>query len=143
MKFVRATAIELNRFYKEGKDKARAKPNDYMFAAINEDGKTCSALRLLPYSHFIFLRSVFTLPEHRGQNIASQLIKHALKESAIHFPGMPIYTLPTPPAKSLYLRLGFTIVSTKDTPNELIASYRRLKQDSKNSSIMVINQGLG
>lgn len=143
MKFVRATALELNRFYKEAKNKARAKPDDYMYAAINKNDKTCSVLRILPYDHFLFLRSVFTLPEHRGENIARQLIEHALTEMTTHYPDTPIYTLPTPLAKSLYLRIGFHTISTDDIPNELITSYRRLKQSSKNASIMVINQCLG
>ena len=74
MQFTRATCLQLNRFYKENHDKARAKPSDLMFAATDESGQLCAVLRLLPYSHFLFLRSVFTLPDMRGQGIAGELI---------------------------------------------------------------------
>lgn len=146
MQYLPATCQQLNKFYKQNKDKARAKPQDFMYAAINDEGKTCAVLRLLRYdisydnSHdtFLFLRSVLTARDHRGQGIASNLILHALKHYKV-----PIYTLPTPLAASLYLRLGFEPIMTKDIPAPLLASNRRFRHRDKDARVMVINTRLG
>lgn len=154
MQFTRATCLQLNRFYKENHDKARAKPSDLMFAATDESGQLCAVLRLLPYSHFLFLRSVFTLPDMRGQGIAGELIGFAIRTLrstaqndrtlgnqpllADNFVNWDIYTLPTPLAQSLYVRLGFEYVDSEDIPSELGASFRRFKQTNNRSRIMVL-----
>ncbi len=146
MQYLPASCQQLNQFYKQNKDKARAKPQDFMYAAINDEGETCAVLRLLRYdtsydiSHdtFLFLRSVLTASDHRGQGIASNLILHALKHYEV-----PIYTLPTPLAISLYLRLGFEPIITKDIPAPLLASYRRFRHGDKGARVMVINTRLG
>ncbi len=154
MQYLPASCQQLNQFYKQNKDKARAKPQDFMYAAINDEGETCAVLRLLKYDisddtnydisddisddTFLFLRSVLTASDHRGQGIASHLILHALKHYEV-----PIYTLPTPLAASLYLRLGFEPIITKDIPAPLLASYRRFRHGDKGARVMAINTRLG
>lgn len=154
MQYLPASCQQLNQFYKQNKDKARAKPQDFMYAAINDEGETCAVLRLLKYDisddtnydisddisddTFLFLRSVLTARDHRGQGIASHLILHALKHYEV-----PIYTLPTPLATSLYLRLGFEPIITKDIPAPLLASYRRFRHGDKGARVMAINTRLG
>jgi N-acetylglutamate synthase-like GNAT family acetyltransferase len=138
IKYIRATCIQLNQFYKENHDKARAKPTDIMFAAINKNNHICSVLRLLPYSNFLFLRSVLTTPDCRGKGIASNLILHTLHEMKHQFISTSIFTLPTPLAQTLYQRLGFTFVEQDQIPNELLSSYRRLNHSSRKSMVMVI-----
>lgn len=150
MQYLPASCQQLNQFYKQNKDKARAKPQDFMYAAINDEGETCAVLRLLrydisydtsfdiSYDTFLFLRSVLTARDHRGQGIASHLILHALKHYEV-----PIYTLPTPLATSLYLRLGFEPIITKDIPAPLLASYRRFRHGDKGARVMAINTRLG
>lgn len=150
MQYLPASCQQLNQFYKQNKDKARAKPQDFMYAAINDEGETCAVLRLLrydisydtsfdiSYDTFLFLRSVLTARDHRGQGIAPNLILHALKHYEV-----PIYTLPTPLATSLYLRLGFEPIITKDIPAPLLASYRRFRHGDKGARVMAINTRLG
>lgn len=137
MRYEASSSQQLNQFYKQYKDKARAKPDDFMYIAINEENQVCAALRLLPYEGFLFLRSVLTAPQHRGFGIASNLILHAIQNHE-----GPIYTLPTPQAISLYQRLGFKPVSTQLIPNPLLASYRRFRQPQAGPSVMVINISL-
>mgnify|MGYP001222349923 CR=1 FL=1 len=138
MNYREATCQQLNQFYKQNRDKARAKPQDIMCAAINDDGKVCAVLRLLSYDTFLFLRSVLTANEYRGQGIASELTRYALKQHACI-----TYTLPTPLAVSLYQRLGFTTVPKQEIPEQLSASYRRFRQGNDGARVMVINSGLG
>jgi N-acetylglutamate synthase-like GNAT family acetyltransferase len=134
MQFTPSNCQQLNQFYKQNKDKARAKPEDLMYTAINEQVEVCSVLRLLPYEDFLFLRSVLTAQECRGSGIASGLIEYAIKQQS-----GPIYTLPTPQALSLYQRLGFQEVSKQEIPAQLLASYRRFRQSSNGPTVMVIN----
>lgn len=133
MQFNQCDCVKLNQFYKHYKDKARAKPSDVMYAA-SQHGTLYCGLRLLRYSHYYFLRSVFTAPDVRGQGIASQLLAHIISQHP-----QPIYTLPTPAAVSLYQRLGFVDVNHEDIPAELLASYRRFRQTAKGPTVMVIN----
>ena len=128
----------LNHFYKLNKDKARAKPSDLMYAAINSNKTPCTTLRLLPYDQFLFLRSVLTSQDYRGQGIASTLIRYAINQHPC-----PIYTLPTPLALPLYKRLGFIEVKQKDIPVQLLVSYQRLRQTHNAPTVMVINPRLG
>lgn len=138
MQFISTDCVQLNQFYKKNKDKARAKPGDLMFAALNDHGQICAALRLLPYPGFFFLRSVFTHPQQRGKGIASTLIQHAINTQINSAQGLPIYTLPTESAFPLYQRLGFTSIKQAQIPAELLASYRRFKQSSKGPTVMVL-----
>ena len=133
MQFNQCDCLKLNQFYKRHKDKARAKPTDVMYAASDND-IIYSGLRLLSYSHYYFLRSVFTAPNARGQGIACQLLTHVIGKHS-----QPIYTLPTLEAVSLYKRLGFVEVDPIDIPVELLASYRRFRQAAKGPTVMVIN----
>ena len=122
MQLVSSDCLRLNKFYKEHKDKARAKASDVIFAAIGSGSSpetTYAALRLLPYANFLFLRSVFTHPHYRGQGIAAQLIHHATNTIFKQSPELAIYTLPTPKALSLYQRLGFKPVTAVNIPAEL------------------------
>lgn len=135
MQHIVSSCQQLNQFYKQNKNKARAKPNDLMYAALNNEGEICSVLRLLPYNGFLFLRSVLTAETHRGSGIASDLIKHAVKQQQSHL----IYTLPTPQALRLYQRLGFQPVSQSEIPAPLLASYRRFRQSNLGPTVMVIN----
>lgn len=141
MKFISATSIQLNTFYKANNDKARAKPGDLMFAALDEHDQLCAVLRFLPYSDFLFLRSVFTQHSARGQGIAGALIQFSINHLArsSHNNTPIIYTLPTPRAQSLYLRIGFHPVSQPQIPNELSASYRRFRQTNSESGVMVLH----
>lgn len=134
MHYMTADCQQLNQFYKQHKDKARAKPKDLMYIAINKEGTTCAVLRLLPYQGFLFLRSVLTAQEHRGAGIASALIKYAISQQA----GL-IYTLPTPQALPLYQRLGFRAISTAEIPAQLLASYRRFRPSASGPTVMVIS----
>lgn len=143
MQFINSSCSQLNRFYKENKDKARAKADDLMFAAIDENQQVCAVLRLLPYPQFLFLRSVLTAPQFRGKGIASALIQYAIDTQTEQADNTPIYTLPTPLAQPLYRRLGFTAVEQTDIPIELQSSYRRFKRSNNDSSVMVINPSVG
>lgn len=143
MQFTNSSCAQLNCFYKENKDKARAKPNDLMFAAIDDNQQVCSVLRLLPYSQFLFLRSVLTRPESRGKGIAADLIEHAVNVQFKQSSKLSIYTLPTPLARPLYLRLGFTPINQVDIPPELLASYRRFRRTDNDSSVMVLHPRVG
>lgn len=152
MQYTTANCQQLNQFYKRNKDKARAKPQDLMYAAINDAGQTCAALRLLEYDNFLFLRSVLTANDYRGQGIASQLIRYALAQSSrtqssrtqsSRAQSSIIYTLPTPLAVPLYQRLGFIAVPQAEIPPALLASYRRLRQGDKGARVMVIDSRLG
>jgi GNAT superfamily N-acetyltransferase len=134
MQYLFADCQQLNQFYKQNRDKARAKLEDLMYAAINEEGEICSVLRLLPYDGFLFLRSVLTTKESRGQGIASGLLEYALAQQS----GL-IYTLPTPQALPLYQRLGFQTLSKHEIPAQLLASYRRFRQTDNGPTVMVIN----
>lgn len=138
MQYTLADCQQLNQFYKRNKDKARAKPEDLMYAAINEDNRVCAVLRLLPYEDFLFLRSVLTAKEFRNQGIAANLIHYATKaESEL------IYTLPTALALPLYQRLGFQTLDKQEIPAALLASYRRFRQPDQDPTVMVINTRLG
>jgi N-acetylglutamate synthase-like GNAT family acetyltransferase len=128
---------QLNQFYKQNKDKARARPQDLMYVAINEDGDICAALRLLTYDDFLFLRSVLTANNYRKKGIASNLIKHAIEQQSCL-----IYTLPTKLAVSLYQRLGFQTVSKQEIPAQLLANHSRFQRFNKDSTIMVIDSRL-
>ena len=142
MKFISATSIQLNTFYKANNDKARAKPGDLMFAALDEHDQLCAVLRFLPYSNFLFLRSVFTQHSARGQGIASKLIQFSINDLACSLHNnetITIYTLPTPKAQSLYLRIGFHQISQPKIPNELSASYRRFRHTNSESGVMVLH----
>lgn len=134
MQYLSSDCQQLNQFYKQHKDKARAKPADLMYIAINEEGETCSVLRLLPYEGFLFLRSVLTAQQYRGSGIASGLIKHVIEQQADL-----IYTLPTQQALPLYHRLGFQALSEQEIPAQLLASYRRFRQSDPGPTVMVIN----
>lgn len=139
MHIIPATCLQLNQFYKTNDNKARAKPDDLMFAAMSETDTLSAVLRLLPYSNFLFLRSVLTREDLRGNGIAAQLIDQAINEIASK--GLPykcIYTLPTPQAKSLYLRLGFRSITSEQIPSELSASYRRFRRSNSDSTVMVL-----
>jgi N-acetylglutamate synthase-like GNAT family acetyltransferase len=138
MKFKKSDCIKLNQFYKRNKDKARAKPNDLMFTAINDNQEIVAVLRLLPYDGFLLLRSVLTAEPHRGKGIASQLIQQA----TAHYPER-IYTLPTPDAFSLYQRLGFINVAPADIPAALVISYQRIRHSANAATVMVLDKRLG
>lgn len=138
MQYLASNCQQLNQFYKQNKDKARAKQQDLMYAAINSNNEVCAALRLLSYDNFLFLRSVLTAQDYRGQGIATELIHHTLAKQVL-----PIYTLPTPLAVPLYERLGFQTVSKPEIPEQLLATYRRFRQGNDGSRVMVINSGLG
>jgi GNAT superfamily N-acetyltransferase len=137
MQYTPSSYLQLNQFYKQHKDKARAKPEDLMYIAINKEGKTCAGLRLLPYDGFLFLRSVLTAQEYRGTGIASGLIAYAIEQQT----GL-IYTLPTPQALPLYQRLGFQAVAKQEHPAQLLASYRRFRQSDNGPTVMVLNASL-
>jgi N-acetylglutamate synthase-like GNAT family acetyltransferase len=128
---------QLNKFYKQNKDKARAKPQDLMYAAINDDGEICAALRFLTYDNFLFLRSVLTANNYRNKGVASHLINHAIDQQTCL-----VYTLPTQSAISLYQRLGFQTVIKQEIPAQLLASYRRFRQPSNDPAVMVIDSRL-
>lgn len=134
MQYLSSNCQQLNQFYKQHKDKARAKPEDLMYIAINEEGIICSVLRLLPYQGFLFLRSVLTAQQYRGSGIASDLIEHAIGQQSDL-----IYTLPTEQALPLYQRLGFKALSKQEIPAQLLASYRRFRQYESGPTVMVIN----
>ncbi len=51
---------------------------------------------------------------------------------------LPIYTLPTPLAAPLYIRLGFKPIDRDEIPSELLASYRRFRQSDNGPTVMVI-----
>ena len=138
MQHTLADCQQLNQFYKKNKDKARAKPEDLMYAAINEEDQVCAVLRLLPYDGFLFLRSVLTAKEFRGQGMATNLICHVIKEQ-----DALIYTLPTPLAISLYLRLGFQPLNKEQIPAQLLSSYRRFRQSNNGPEAMVIDSRVG
>lgn len=113
-----------------------------MFAAIDEYDQLCAVLRFLPYSNFLFLRSVFTKHSARGQGIARELIQFSINnlvQSPHTNESIIIYTLPTPRAQSLYLRIGFHPISQTQIPNELSASYRRFRQSNSESGVMVLH----
>jgi N-acetylglutamate synthase-like GNAT family acetyltransferase len=133
MQFKNSDHLALNLFYKKYKDKARARPTDSVHVAIEGD-VIHAGLRLLSYGDYFFLRSVFTAPAIRGQGVASKLLSHTLSEYS-----QPIYTLPTLAALGLYQRLGFKVVEEENIPAELVASYRRFRQSSPASTVMVIN----
>jgi N-acetylglutamate synthase-like GNAT family acetyltransferase len=137
MQYTLTYCQQLNQFYKQNKDKARARPQDLMYAAINEDGDICAALRLLSYDDFLFLRSVLTANDYRNKGIASNLITHALEQQT-----SVVYTLPTQAAVSLYQRLGFQTVVKQEIPAQLIASHRRFQRFNNDSTIMVIDSRL-
>ncbi len=138
MQYTLADCQQLNLFYKKNRNKARAKPEDFMYAAINEEDQICAVLRLLPYDDFLLLRSVLTAKEFRGQGIAASLIQNAMKEQ-----NALIYTLPTPLAVSLYQRLGFQALNKEQIPAQLLASYRRFRQSNTGPEAMAIDSRLG
>jgi len=133
MQFKKSDYLKLNQFYKQHKDKARAKPTDAIHVAMEGD-VIHAGLRLLSYGDYLFLRSVFTAPTTRGRGVASKLLSHTISEYS-----QPIYTLPTLAAFGLYQRLGFKAVAVEDIPAELVTSYRRFRQSSPASTVMVIN----
>lgn len=133
MQFKKSDCLKLNQFYKQHKNKARAKPTDAIHVAM-EGNVIHAGLRLLSYGEYFFLRSVFTAPTIRGQGVASKLLGHVISEYS-----QSIYTLPNLAALSLYQRLGFKAVEEEDIPPELVASYRRSRQSSPASTVMVIN----
>lgn len=133
MQFKKSDCLKLNQFYKQNKEKSRAKPTDSIYVAIEGDD-IHAGLRLLSYGDYYFLRSVFTAPGIRGQGIASKLLAHAISQFT-----QPIYTLPTLNAVGLYQRLGFKAVNSKDIPAGLSSSYRRFRQASQDPTVMVIN----
>jgi N-acetylglutamate synthase-like GNAT family acetyltransferase len=138
MQYTFTSCQQLNKFYKQNKDKARAKPQDLMYAAVNEDGNICAALRLLTYDDFLSLRSVLTANDYRNKGIASNLITHALEQQT-----SLVYTLPTQAAVLLYQRLGFQTVSKQEIPAQLRPNHRRFQRFNKDSTIMVIDSRLG
>jgi N-acetylglutamate synthase-like GNAT family acetyltransferase len=137
MQYTLTYCQQLNQFYKQNKDKARARPQDLMYAAVNEDGDICAALRLLSYDDFLFLRSVLTANDYRNKGIASNLITHALEQQT-----SVVYTLPTQAAVSLYQRLGFQTVAKQEIPAQLLANHRRFQRFNNDSTIMVIDSRL-
>ncbi|MGK0248165.1 MAG: N-acetylglutamate synthase-like GNAT family acetyltransferase [Oleispira sp.] len=137
MQYTVTSCQQLNQFYKQNKDKARARPQDLMYAAFNKDGGMCAALRLLTYDDVLFLRSVLTANDYRNKGIASNLIKHAIEQQSCL-----VYTLPTQSALSLYLRLGFQTVSKQEFPAQLLANHRRFQRFNNDSTIMVIDSRL-
>ena len=125
-------AKEANAFYKSQKDPARAKPSDQIFVA-EYDKKIVAACRLLEYSDFKLIRSMLTQADFRQQGIARSLLTLLLN----HTQG-PIIAIPTPIAKNLYISAGFNTLEPSEIPQQLINSYRRVRQASEDAPVMVI-----
>ncbi len=143
MQCIISNCIELNRFYKNNNDKARAKPSDIMYAVINEQQMIMAVMRLLPYEGFLFMRSVLTAKEYRGQGVGSQLLRFAIKQQNQQTLPLPIYALPTSMAKSLYMKQGFIPVDQSQMPAQLLTSYRRFRHSTTDSTAMVLHPRVG
>lgn len=143
MQCIISECSQLNRFYKDNKDKARAKPTDIMYAVSNEKKQIIAVMRLLPYEDFLFMRSVLTTETYRGQGVATKLLRFAIEQQNRQPRPLPIYTLPTSMAKPLYIKLGFLPVKQALIPAQLLASYRRFRQSSDDSTVMVLLPRVG
>jgi len=127
-----ADHIELNRFYKDLKDGARARQDDLMYAAI-VDNEIIATVRILPYDNFFLIRSLLVHPHRRRQGIAYQLMQFVLK----NIKGQLI-AIPTPMAQKLYNQLGFSQLPNDQIPAQLITSYRRVRQSDQGAPVMAI-----
>jgi len=82
---------------------------------IEESGRQVGCLAVEEHPDHVFLARIFLLPDAQGRGIGTQLVR-TVCESA-HRRGLPVVltTLKVNPARRLYERLGFTVVSETET----------------------------
>ncbi|HEU0296255.1 MAG TPA: GNAT family N-acetyltransferase [Anaerolineales bacterium] len=63
----------------------------------------------------VFLRAIEIHPEYQGQGIGTAIIKKIIAEGALKMKPVFLHVLKVNPAKRLYERLGFSVVSETST----------------------------
>lgn len=80
--------------------------------AVNAEGQVISCGQLKPHGADILeLASIGTLPEHRGQGIARDVIEELLRESP-----RPLYLMCIAHNGPMYEKIGFQVIEVKDMP---------------------------
>ena len=132
-----ASAAQANDFYKMMGEKSRASPSDFLLAAFRDD-QAIAVVRALPYDQFVLIRSLFVTPEFRQCGVASKLMGAVLLD--LKQSGLPqqVIAIATQVAIPLYQKLGFTILCADAIPQQLRASYRRVRQGDQVAPVMAI-----
>ncbi|WP_419813409.1 GNAT family N-acetyltransferase [Bacterioplanoides sp.] len=97
----------------------------------------CGA-RLVRYDNDWLLRNLCTLPEERGQGLASRL----LQELRTLPPYQPLLTLPLPHLEPFYLRNGFSAVDETGLSSSLQQLLRQCRRRNKGIRAMVSDASL-
>jgi ribosomal protein S18 acetylase RimI-like enzyme len=82
---------------------------------IEESGRPVGCLALEEHPDHVFLARIFLLPEAQGHGIGTRLTRRVCQSA--HQRGLPVVleVLKVNPARRLYERLGFRVVSETDT----------------------------
>lgn len=118
----------VNKFYKRFKTNVSCNLNDSVFCALDSAGEVIGAviIRTIDTRSEYLLRSLYISPEHRGNKIASNLCKFALK---LHYGAC--FTLCEDHLVNFYQGLGFNL------SNEIIDSKSINKQIKKGLSLLL------
>ena len=120
-----------NQFYKQVYKKGVAKKNEQVF--VLKDQNILCAARLKDLKVGLLLTGVACKDEQRGQGIASLLVKKLLSLQE-----QTIYCFPYPHLQHFYQKLGFTLCSLEQLPEEIAIRYQRYN-DRKPLLCMVKN----
>ena len=81
---------------------------------IKFDGKDIGMISLEERTDDVFLRAIEILPTHQGQGIGSRIIQEIIDDAESKQKPVSLSVLKGNPAKSLYERLGFSVIEETD-----------------------------
>lgn len=96
----------VNKFYALYSVRGRANKQDQVWVVYSEM-QIVAACRIQNKHDFLFLSTVFVVPQHRAKGLAKQLVCAAIKQQS-----MPLYTFAYKNITALYTSLGFNQVLT-------------------------------
>jgi len=98
--------------YQEALFRERFIPNQIQ--VITFEGKDIGMISLEERTDDVFLRAIEILPTHQGQDIGTRIIQEIIDDAASKQKPVILSVLNVNPAKSLYERLGFSVIEETD-----------------------------
>lgn len=152
---INLSLADLNALYKHSGESGRAAPHDVrvgLYRHPRSEPRSRSGLhseqepylelacgaRLVRYDNDWLLRNLCTLPEERGQGLASRL----LQELRTLPQYQPLLTLPLPHLEPFYLRNGFSAVDETGLSSSLQQLLRQCRRRHKGIRAMVSDASL-
>ena len=124
---------QVNRFYKQCRDKARAKPGETVVVAVR-NGQWIAALRLLPKPQDnVCLRSLCVAPAMRGQGTATALLHHVFNPSFHQI----CYCYAISHLTALYTSVGFITPELTTLPGFIRQPYIRYVNRGQKLTVMI------